>query len=83
MTTSGGSPNEVVKTVNAVSPGDFVLHYSLTVSCPCAGVGTDVAGPTIVMDPPEGMSYASTTTPRPPGGSRDPGRIHALETRLR
>ena len=65
VTTSGGSPNEVVKTVNAVSPGDFVLHYALTLSCPCAGVGTDVAGPTMVMDPPAGMSYASTTSRTP------------------
>ena len=84
VTTSGGSPNEVVKTVNAVSPGDFVLHYALTVSCPCAGVGTDVAGPTIVMDPPEGMSYASTTT-RTPECAEDCEelRLKALEAERR
>jgi len=39
VTTSGGATNEVVKTVNAVSPGDFVLHYALKADCPCADAG--------------------------------------------
>jgi hypothetical protein len=37
VTTSGGAPNQVTRDVDAVSPGDFALHYQLTVdSCPCA-----------------------------------------------
>jgi hypothetical protein len=37
VTTSGGAPNQVMRTVDAVAPGDFALHYQLTVdSCPCA-----------------------------------------------
>jgi len=37
VTTSGGDPNEVQRTVHAVSPGDFLINYELTLgSCPCA-----------------------------------------------
>lgn len=37
VTTSGGSPNQVTRTVSAVSPGDFILNYELAGDwCPCA-----------------------------------------------
>ena len=37
VTTSGGSPNRMERTVHAVMPGDFVINYELEMgSCPCA-----------------------------------------------
>jgi hypothetical protein len=37
VTTSGGTPNQVTRRVDAVSVGDFNLQYELAVgSCPCA-----------------------------------------------
>ena len=47
VTTSGGSPNDVSRRVDAVSVGDFVLNYELTIgSCPCAEQLGDQAGTT-------------------------------------
>jgi hypothetical protein len=40
VTTTGGDPNQVVRTVNAESPGDFNITYRLAADpCPCAGGG--------------------------------------------
>jgi hypothetical protein len=37
VTSSGGAPNEVSRTVFAGAPGDFSLNYQLTIdTCPCA-----------------------------------------------
>jgi hypothetical protein len=37
VTTDGGSPNQVQRTVHAVSPGDFIIKFELSGHwCPCA-----------------------------------------------
>lgn len=49
VTTSGGSSNQMQRTVHAVSPGDFTINYELTgYWCPCAETIAEEAVTTLI-----------------------------------